>query len=373
MPSASELQQRAVDYARSGDFGPEALETNRELTRVAPTNEGAWTRLSRCYLESGLLDEATATLDAVLQLNPQNTIARSLQMEVTRRRSAAAGPVVKTRTRAPRTTSAPRTTAARPRASRGPVVGGFGRAEFVTLGQLAPPAAIEALGARVESLLLALNDGPFAARAVEARNRAGLSGARLFRRNTLRAPSPGQLRAFHQSVGWEPQLTVAFFAASTWGRDAMSVGIGFNPGAPRATNDDDDAADEAGEQHRQERLLATFEQFQQLIAGPWRGFLSQWMSGSGGFVQLGDQPPSTDLLPQAALGALIGCNDLRAAGWAFVGRWLFADRANDAEILADGRRLVTWTETSFSDLLPLWASLYRASSSAAQKPGAPTT
>jgi hypothetical protein len=225
----------------------------------------------------------------------------------------------------------------------------------VTLGQLAPAAAVEALGARVEALLMAINDGAFAARAVEARNRAGLSGARLFRRNTLRAPGPGHLRAFHQSVAWEPQLTVQFFSATPWGRDAMAVGVGFDAGAVA----DGGESDGAGGQHRQERLLATFAQFQQLLGGAWRGFLAQWMSGSGGFVQLGERPPATDLLPQAALGALISMSDLREPGWAFVGRWLFADRANDADILADGRRLITWSESSFADLLPLWSSLYR--------------
>ena len=102
MPSIQELQQRAIEYAKSGDFGAQALSTNLELAKIAPTNEGALTRLSRCYMEGGQLDEATATLDAALQLNPQNTIARSLQLEVTKRRVAST-PVVKTpRTRAPR-------------------------------------------------------------------------------------------------------------------------------------------------------------------------------------------------------------------------------------------------------------------------------
>ena len=101
MPSIPELQQRAIEYAKSGDFGAQALATNLELAKIAPTNEGALTRLSRCYMEGGQLDEATATLDAALQLNPQNTIARSLQLEVTKRRVAST-PVIKTpRTRAP--------------------------------------------------------------------------------------------------------------------------------------------------------------------------------------------------------------------------------------------------------------------------------
>ena len=100
MPSIQELQQRAIEYAKSGDFGAQALSTNLELAKMAPTNEGALTRLSRCYMEGGQLDEATATLDAALQLNPQNTIARSLQLEVTKRRVASAPVVKTTRTRA---------------------------------------------------------------------------------------------------------------------------------------------------------------------------------------------------------------------------------------------------------------------------------
>jgi hypothetical protein len=342
MPSAAELQQRAIDFAKTGNFGPQALETNLELARVAPTNEGAWTRLSRCYLESGQLDAATMALDTVLQLNPQNSIARSLQTEVAKRRMAAAGPVIRTRT--PRAASSVKT----PRAekSKGPV-GGFGRAEFVTLGQLAPAAALEALAGRFDALLLALNDRPFAAKAVETRNRAGQSGARLFRRNTLQAVSQGHIRGCHQGGRREPQLTVGFFSATPWGRDAMSVGIGFDLSPDPLARE-------------QERAVAAFNRFQQLISGAWRSFLGQWMSGNGGFIQFGKHPPSTDLLPDQALSRLIEVQNPAELDWIFYGRWLFADRMQDADILADGRRLVTWSETSFSDLLPVWTSLYRS-------------
>ncbi len=340
MPSVPELQQRAIDYARMGNFGPEALEANLELTRMAPGNEGAWTRLSRCYLESGQLDAATAALDAVLQVNPQNSIARSLQMEVTRRRTALHAPVPATRT--PRT-RAPRTTpAARPRAS---AIGGFGRAEFTTLGQLAPEAAVEALGGRIEPILMALNERPFAAKAVETRNRTGQSGARLFRRNTIQASGPGCLRAFHQGGRREPQLNVTFLSALAWRRDAVGVGIGF-----------DVASDADG---GQERAVAYFAQFQQLLSGAWQSFLSQWMSGNGGFIQYGSQPPATDLLPNDALASLVTLQNPAEVGWVFYGRWLFADRSQDADVLSDGRRLTAWIEGSFSDLLPLWTSLYR--------------
>ena len=346
MPSAAELQQRAIDFARTGDFGAEALATNLELSRLAPTNEGAWTRLSRCYMESGQLDAATMALDTVLQINPQNSIARSLQTEVSRRRVAAAAPV---RTRAPRAPRAATGAARVPRAekARAPIVGGFGRAEFVTLGQLAPAAALEALSGRLDALLMSLNDRPFAARAVEARNRAGQSGARLFRRNTLQAVSPGQIRACHQGGRREPQLAIGFFSSTPWGRDAISAGIGFDLSADPVARE-------------QERALAFFAQFQQLAAGAWRSFLAQWMSGNGGFVQFGNQPPSTDLLPNDALGRVISLQNPAELEWLFYGRWLFADRMQDSDIIADSRRLVTWTETSFSDLLPVWTNLYRA-------------
>jgi hypothetical protein len=343
MPSAAELQQRAIDYARTGDFGADALATNLELSRIAPTNEGAWTRLSRCYLESGQLDAATMALDTVLQLNPQNTIARSLQTEVTRRRMVAAAPV---RTRAPRASSG-RERAAKPEKTRGGTLGGFGRAEFVTLGQLAPAAALEALSSRLDALLMSLNDRPFAAKAVETRNRAGHSGARLFRRNTLQAVGPGHIRVCHQGGRREPQLAIGFFSSTPWGRDAIGAGIGF-----------DLSVDRVGRE--QERALAFFAQFQQLAAGAWRSFLAQWMSGSSGFVQFGHQPPSTDLLPDDALARMIALQTPGELEWILYGRWLFADRMQDSDIIADGRRLVTWIETSFSDLLPVWSSLYRA-------------
>lgn len=338
MPSIAELQQRAIDFARTGNFGPDALATNLELTRLAPTNEGAWTRLSRCYLEGGQLDHATAALDAVLQLNPQNTIAQSLHVEVARRRMAATAPPRAVRTRAPR--------AARVERSKGSAPGGFGRAEFVALGQLAPAAALESIGGRVEALLMALNERPFAARAVETRNRAGLSGARLYRRNTIQA-DPGCLHAFHQGGRREPQLNVGFLAARPWARDAIRAGIGFDFRSDGSTAE-------------QERALSYFAHFQRLVSGPWRSFLSQWMGGAGGFIQLGARPAATDLVPNDALGALIACQTPAELEWVFFGRWLFADRSHDADILADGRRLVGWVEGSLSDLLPLWSSLYRS-------------
>ena len=338
----ADLQQRAVEYARSGNFGPQALETNLELTRIAPANEGAWTRLARCYLEMGQLDEAAAALDAVLAVNAQNTIARNLQMEVTKRRVAVSAP--------------PETPRARSASSkrRGPATvsggRGFGRPEFAALGQLPPASAAETLGPRFEALLMALNERAFASKAVDTRNRAGRSGVRLFRRNSIYSGSAGHVYSFHHGGRWEPQLNIGLFAAEHWGRNCIRAGIGFN-----LTQDGADPDREAG----QERVLRFFEHFQRLVAVEWRQLLTQWMTANGGFIQYGGHPPALDLLPAKAVDWIVSCANPVAVGWVFVGRWLFADKAADAETLGDGRRLVAWTDATFTDLLPLWATLYR--------------
>ena len=196
-------------------------------------------------------------------------------------------------------------------------------------------------------MLIALNERSFAAKAVEARNRAGQSGARLFRRNTVHSGGNGYLRVFHQGARWEPQLTIGLFSSTPWGRDAVCAGIGFRL-APEGSEND------------QERALAHFAQFQQLVSGAWRGFLTQWMSTSGGFIQYGDSPAATSLLPNDALTWVVNCQQPADVGWIFFGRWLFPDRSQDADILADGRRLVAWIDSTFSDLLPVWTSLYRS-------------
>lgn len=342
MASATDLQQRAVEFAKAGDFSPRALEVNLELTQMAPGNEGAWTRLARCYMELGQLDEATAALDAVLQVNPQNTIARNMQNDVTKRRVGVTSAGVPARTRAVRTRRAAR--------AGGPAAG-FGRPELMALGQLLPAVAAESLAPRIEGLLMALNDRPFADKAVETRNRAGRAGGKLYRRNSIYPGSAGHVYAFHHGGRWEPQLHIGFFSAAQWQRDAVCAGIGFN-----FTQSGSDPDREAG----QERALDYFSQFQRLVSAEWRGLLTEWMAGNGGFIQYRDRPPSTELLPKDAVEWLVTCQNPADVGWIFCGRWLFADRPDSAETLADGQALAAWVEDSFTALLPMWSSLFRA-------------
>lgn len=347
MAPTQSLEEQATDFARRGDFGVAARQVNEELTRVSPANAAAWTRLGRCCLELGQLDEATAALDAALELNPQNTIASSLQQEVARRRAkltAAVPPVRKSR--------------AHLRASRfgGPagraalVTRGFGRPEFATLGQLSAAAAVEALGPRIEAILMALNERPFADKVVDARNRAGQSGGKLFRRNSFYPGGAGHIYAFQHGGRWEPQLNIGFCSDARFGRNAIRAGLGFNLALGEA-----DREREAG----YERLLAQFDRFQLLVSSEWRQLLTDWMAANGGFIQYGAQPPSLEMLPKDAVSSLATTNTGREHGWVFCGRWLFADRAADAATMEDATKLTKTLEQTFTDLLPLWMSVYR--------------
>jgi hypothetical protein len=335
------LEQQAIDFARRGDFGPDAKRANEELTKLAPGNPGAWTRLARCCMTLGQLDAATHALETALALNPQNTIASSLQMEVSRQRARLTAPIPPPkRKRAPPSKSDRKVT---------PMVGGFGRPEFAALAQLSPEIAIDTLGPRIEALLMALNERSFAEKVVEARNRAAQPGSRVFRRNSFHSGGAGHIYAFQHGGRWEPQLHVGIFAASQWRRDGLCAGIGFNlsPGS----------AD--GDELGQERVASYFDRFRQLVSSDWRQLLIDWMTANGGgFIQYADAPPETDRLPKDAIDALI--RDGKAgAEWIFCGRWLFADRPGDAATLQDAGKLTRWIEQTFTDLLPLWMSVYR--------------
>jgi Tetratricopeptide repeat len=232
------LEQQAIDLARRGAFGADARAVNEEITRLAPENQGAWTRLARCCLELGLLDEATAALDAALRLNPQNTIARNLQIEVSKRR---AGPVAAAapRRRASSTGrsspargdgASPRTKSSTGRAGT-IALGGFGRAEFTALGHLGPAAAVEALTARIEPLMMALNERTFAARVTEARNRAGHAGVRLFRRS----PSGFSRRSHGDAMPLQP-ASASTFPSVTATIDRKSAASGSSNTSPASSS-----------------------------------------------------------------------------------------------------------------------------------------
>jgi hypothetical protein len=320
----AELQQRAVELAKTNNFGPDALEVNLEITRTDAANQGAWTRLARCYLEQRRFADAAGALATVLDLNPSNTIARSMLTEVTRRRA----------------TALPSAEAA----------SGFTSHEFDALGHLAPVDAARVLGPKIQTLLLSANDQRTSMRIVEARTRAGQSGSKLFHRNSYHPGSSGHIYAYHPGGRWEPQFNIGFFSRTPWGGDWMRAGIGFNLGDTGRDPERDDG---------QEQIVGFFEEFQQQVAGMWRGPLADWMEKSGGFIQYGDRAPAMELLPKQAVEWLINCRNPVGQGWVFVGRWLSLDQPDDAKTLASMPKLVASVEDTFAALFPLWNSIYK--------------
>src|ERR1700681_3761715 len=82
-----ELERRALELVRQGDFGPEGIRVNAAIVEHPPRNESAWTRLGRCHLEQRNWDEAVVALRTALTLNPSSTVATNLLGEVRKRRA----------------------------------------------------------------------------------------------------------------------------------------------------------------------------------------------------------------------------------------------------------------------------------------------
>ena len=317
-----DLQQRAVELAKNNSHGAEALDVNLQITRTDPSNQGAWTRLARCYLEQRRFADAAGALATVLDLNPSNTIAKSLMTEVTKRRAMAM----------------PATEA----------VSGFTSHDFDALSHLAPVDAARALGPKIETLLMSVNEQRTAQRIVQTRNRTGQSGSKLFHRNSYHDGGNGYVHAYHHGGRWEPQFNLALLAGSGWNGNWIRVGLGFNLAAG--------ARDDQVDGHA--NMVRYFEAFQQQLGSAWRRHLADWMSKSGGFIQYGRRGPAVDLLPPQAVEWLINCRNPAAQEWVFVGRWLSLAKPDDAEIMSDMRRLVATVEDTFAAVFPLWAAIY---------------
>lgn len=319
-----DLEHRAVEFARQGNFGPDALQVNVELSTAAPANAGVWTRLARCHMEQEQFDEAAGALDTALELNPLNGIAKSLQTEVMRRR------------------------AARPVFS--PASSGFTPQDFQSLGRLAPTDAMTAFGPKFESLLLSLNEQRTVKRIVEARGRSGPGGGKLFHRNSYHSGGSGHIFAYHHGGRWEPQFNIGIFSDQPWRINAFRIGLGFNlsPGGR-------DSDREAG----QEQIAFYFEQFQLALQATWRGHLVDWMAKSSGFIQFSDRGPALEMLPKQAVDWLINCRNRLGLEWIFCGRWLMLDNPDDERTLAEMPRLIAAIEDTFAAMFPLWLATYK--------------
>ncbi len=152
-PDLADLERRALELAKRADFGDDAVRVNAAIVEQAPRNDRAWTRLGRCHLEQGHIDDAIEALRTALSLNHSSTIANNLLGEARKRRALTPTAVERTAT-------------------------GFAAREFALIETLAPAAALDALRTRIEPLLDALNATTVAARVVEARQRGGAAASK---------------------------------------------------------------------------------------------------------------------------------------------------------------------------------------------------
>jgi len=320
----ADLERRAVELVKRGDFGDEAVRVNAQIAALAPANAAAWKRLGRCHLEQRQFDDAVAALRTALTLNPTDTIATNLLGEVRKQRALTPNAVERATT-------------------------GFGAREFAVIGTHSPEEACRVLAPRLEALFTAVNAAGVAERIVQTRQRLGQSGSKLFQANSCHAGGAGHIHAFHHGGRSEPQFNVGWFSSPPLTSNCFRAGIGFNFAA---TGRELDRA--AG----QERALAYFERFQQTLERAWKRELAQWMAANGGFIQYRDAPPATELTPERAVEWLLNCRNPASLEWVFVGRWLFLDRAEDAAILADRSKLARFVDDAFRTLFPLWLGAY---------------
>ena len=319
-----EFERRALELMKQADFGPEAVRVNAQIVEHDPARQSAWTRLGRCHLEQRNFDEAVTALRAALTLNPTNGVATNLLAEARRRRAL-------TPTATERATT------------------GFSIREFTMLETLSPVEAARALQPRLSALFDTINATAIAARIVESRQRQGESGSSLFHANSFQAPFTGHIFAFHHGGRWEPQFNLGWYGTPPHAARAFRVGLGFN--LSQSGSDADRA-------EGQERILAFYDRFQQMIERSWKRELAQWMGENAGFIQYSDLPPAVDLLPERAVEWLLNCHNAAALEWVFIGRWFFLDNPQTATIVADRAKLARVVDQTFRSLYPLWLGTY---------------
>ncbi|HEV3217798.1 MAG TPA: tetratricopeptide repeat protein [Vicinamibacterales bacterium] len=323
----TELERRALECMKNGEFGSEAIEVNAAIIEQAPKNVSAWVRLGRCHLEQRHWDEAVSALRGALQLSPTHTVATNLLNEVRKRRALAPTAVQRATT-------------------------GFSAREFALVEALPSGEACDALRPRIEALFDAVNQSSIAAKIVEARQRRGESGSKLFQANSFHANATGHVFAFHHGGRWEPQFNLGWFSAPPHPANCLRIGLGFNLSA---TGRGPDRA------NGQERVLASFDRFQRTLENAWKTELVRWMAANGGFIQYGDHSPAVDVLPERAVEWLVHCRNAAALEWIFVGRWLFLEKPDDAKVLADRAKLASLVDDAFRTLFPLWLGCYTGS------------
>jgi tetratricopeptide (TPR) repeat protein len=352
-------QERARALAIAQDFGSEALELNRQLVAADPADAASRTRLARCHLAAGKLDESEAEYREVLRLDPKNRIAAGGIEAIERERHR--GEATVERVRARRSERAPRDRDAAPRriaasgagASLGlgpaaSIFNGFAARDFTELN-LCPRGEVAARFApRVVDLMRRVNALQSSAEIAAVRE----PGRRqLFRLSRADVHGRAAHWFVHNAGGrWEPQFNIGMYGGRERSGDWLRIGLGY---------DLSDAGREAGAEEGQRMVREHYRRFQSLLASPRRSLLAGWMIKEGGLVEHNADGPRLDLREAPRAADFLATTDVDRTRWAFAGKWLSPASEDDAAILADPVSLVRAIDRVFAGLLPLWRALWQ--------------
>jgi tetratricopeptide (TPR) repeat protein len=355
MSSPSDDRARALAVAQ--DFGAEALDLNRRLVAANPADAGSRTRLARCYLQAGRLDEAEAEYREVLRLNPRNLIATGGLETLERQRHQ--GEVAAEEARAARPTRARRDGAARPRASSlstsaEPVpqtFTGFGRGDFAELAGCRRRLVSARFAPRVVDLVRRVN---------ALASSAEIAGIREPGKRQLFRASRSDVHAgdahwsvFNLGGRWEPQCNIGMYGGQPVG-NWVRIGIGF------------DLADEGADPDRAAgvtKVRQHFRRFQEILTSPRRSLFLGWMVKENARLQCNEGGPRLDVREPPRAASLIAELDPERTEWMFFGKWLRLEDADEAAILVDPVTLVRTIDRVFTGLVPLWRALHEPSGS----------
>jgi len=339
--------------ALAQDFGAEALDLNRRLVAANPTDAASRTRLARCYMQAGQLDEAEAEYREVLRHDPRSRIAAGgLEMIEQERRRREAPPEPPHVARVPRARReappARQRAAAAPSALAEPVLQsftGFSAADFDVLRSCERRDAQARFGPRVVDLIKRVNALPSSVEAAGVRE----PGKRqLFRagRADVHA-SDAQWSVSNLGGRWEPQFNFGMHggpAAGNW----LRIGIGYDLGG------DGDGGDGAGVANARNHL----RRFQEVLASPRRSLFVGWMVKENGLIQYKSAGPRLDLREPSKAAAVLADADPVRTEWLFFGKWLSLEHPEDCATLSDPIGLVRTFDRVLLGLLPLWRALW---------------
>ena len=350
MSSPSDDRARALAVAQ--DFGAEALDLNHRLVAANPADAGSRTRLARCYLQAGRLDEAEAEYREALRLNPRNLIATGGLETVARQRHQ--GEVAAQVLRVARPTRVRRDGAARPRASSlstssEPVpqtFTGFGPGDFAELAGCRRSLVSARFAPRVLDLVRRVNA---LASSVEIAGIREPGKRQLFRvaRSEVH-PGDAHWHVFNLGGRWEPQCNIGMYGGHAVG-NWVRIGIGF------------DFRDEGADPERAAgvtKVRQHFRRFQEILTSPRRSLFLGWMVKENARLQYDDDGPLVDVREPSQAASLIAEVDPERTGWVFFGKWLRLEDGDEAAVLLDPVTLVRTIDRVFTGLVPLWRALH---------------